>query len=193
LQGGGTTKSVTPTTLGPPFGGFSIALSLLTVCILKNVNLQTDESTVCITPCSSELNLPPAFRAFLLRLLFDPEDGGDMFLRNVALSPNYTALQPKERILPSHSRENQLQIQLPSARLAGMNATSLFGQNRLSCRLIRGSDAAPRSVHTSGKSDVGFDFLCLESWLAPHGLLTCILHCSLQGILRRNGSNTLVC
>jgi hypothetical protein len=29
-----------------------------------------------------------------LGLLFDSEDGGDMFLRIVGLSPNYTALQP---------------------------------------------------------------------------------------------------
>jgi hypothetical protein len=29
---------------------------------------------------------------FLLGLPFDPEDGRDMFLRNIWLSPNYTAL-----------------------------------------------------------------------------------------------------
>jgi hypothetical protein len=28
----------------------------------------------------------------MLVSIFDPEDGGDMFLRNVALYPNYTAL-----------------------------------------------------------------------------------------------------
>lgn len=63
-QRGGTTKSVTPTTYGLPFGGFSIALSLLTICILKNVNLQKDESTVYITPYISERNLQPAFGVF---------------------------------------------------------------------------------------------------------------------------------
>jgi hypothetical protein len=51
-------KSVTPTIHGPPFDGFSIALSLLTVCILKNINLEADECTVYKTPCTSELNLP---------------------------------------------------------------------------------------------------------------------------------------
>jgi hypothetical protein len=41
---------------------------------------------------------PSIFAAFLigllswLSLLFYPEDGGDMFLRNIALSPSYTAL-----------------------------------------------------------------------------------------------------
>jgi hypothetical protein len=29
---------------------------------------------------------------FLLFSLFDPEDGGDMFVRNVMLAPNYTAI-----------------------------------------------------------------------------------------------------
>jgi hypothetical protein len=65
------------------------------------------------TPCSSEgaqhfgganqrkkqhweaensATLPPDSTDFLLGLLSDPEDGSDMFLRNVGLSPNYMAL-----------------------------------------------------------------------------------------------------
>jgi hypothetical protein len=36
---------------------------------------------------------PPAFAGFVYGLFFDPGDGGDIFLRNVDLSPNYTALQ----------------------------------------------------------------------------------------------------
>jgi hypothetical protein len=39
--------------------------------------------------------LLPAFVGFLLGLLFDPEDEGDMFLRNIGLSPYYTALQAR--------------------------------------------------------------------------------------------------
>jgi hypothetical protein len=31
---------------------------------------------------------------FLLGLLFIPEDEGEMFLRNVLMSPNYATLQP---------------------------------------------------------------------------------------------------
>jgi hypothetical protein len=31
----------------------------------------------------------------LFGLLFDPEDADDLFLRNVVLNPNYTALQPR--------------------------------------------------------------------------------------------------
>jgi hypothetical protein len=35
-----------------------------------------------------------ASAGFLPGLHFDPEDGGDMFLLNIRLSPNYTAQQP---------------------------------------------------------------------------------------------------
>jgi hypothetical protein len=48
-----------------------------------------------VTPCSSELSLPPASAVLLLGLFFGPEDGGDMFIRNVGLSPIYTASQPR--------------------------------------------------------------------------------------------------
>jgi hypothetical protein len=42
-----------------------------------------------------KIDLQPASIGFLLGLHFDPEDEGDMFLRSVWLSPNYTALQPR--------------------------------------------------------------------------------------------------
>jgi hypothetical protein len=42
----------------------------------------------------SQVRAEPA--GFLLGLIFKPEDGGDMFFRNVGLSPNYTAFQPME-------------------------------------------------------------------------------------------------
>jgi hypothetical protein len=38
-------------------------------------------------------SLPPDSAGFLLGLLFNHEVGGEMFLRNVWLSPNYMALQ----------------------------------------------------------------------------------------------------
>jgi hypothetical protein len=42
----------------------------------------------------------------LLRLLFDPVDGGDVFLRNVCLlSPDYTAI-PEDRSFHNHRCEN---------------------------------------------------------------------------------------
>jgi hypothetical protein len=37
-------------------------------------------------------NLPAASGSFCLRSLFDPEDGGDIFLRNVLFYSNYRAL-----------------------------------------------------------------------------------------------------
>jgi hypothetical protein len=38
--------------------------------------------------------------ASLLGLLFNPENGGDIFLRIVRLSPKYMALQPRRRQPP---------------------------------------------------------------------------------------------
>jgi hypothetical protein len=43
----------------------------------------------------SKMRQQPVFGNFLLCLLFDSEDGGDMLLRNVGLSHSYQALQPK--------------------------------------------------------------------------------------------------
>jgi hypothetical protein len=44
---------------------------------------------------------------FLLDLFFDPEDGGDMFLRNVCcLSTDYTSYIPEDITLYTHRYEN---------------------------------------------------------------------------------------
>jgi hypothetical protein len=56
-----------------------------------------------ITPCSPLKSQPTRlatyFHAGIFLGLFDPDDGGDMFLRNVAwLSTDYTALYPTERL-----------------------------------------------------------------------------------------------
>jgi hypothetical protein len=47
--------------------------------------------------------LPPASVGFLLDLFFDPKDGGDIFLRNVGLSPKYAVLHPEDRTVRNHS------------------------------------------------------------------------------------------
>jgi hypothetical protein len=41
------------------------------------------------------LTLSPVSACILLGSLFDPEEGGDMFLRNIGLSHNYTAFEPR--------------------------------------------------------------------------------------------------
>jgi hypothetical protein len=45
------------------------------------------------------LSLPPASAGFMLDSPFSPEDGSSMFLGNVGLSPNNTALTVRETIL----------------------------------------------------------------------------------------------
>jgi hypothetical protein len=46
--------------------------------------------------------LPPLSATFLIGVLFDLEDGPDMYLRNVGLSPNHTALQPQKTLHFTH-------------------------------------------------------------------------------------------
>jgi hypothetical protein len=47
----------------------------------------------------AECSLPSASADFLLGLIFDLEDGGDMFLRKIGLSPNYVALNAEDHTL----------------------------------------------------------------------------------------------
>jgi hypothetical protein len=46
------------------------------------------------------LSFPPAFIAFLLGLLFDPEGGGDRLLQNIGLFPNYMVKKKKGKVVP---------------------------------------------------------------------------------------------
>jgi hypothetical protein len=78
----------------------------LKVCPATEENIRTFEQALCrcciLTPCSSERVrhfggehtisvFPPASDGFFLGLLFDPEDRGDILLRNDWLSPNYNS------------------------------------------------------------------------------------------------------
>jgi hypothetical protein len=45
---------------------------------------------------SFHLKLQPVSDGSLLGIFFGPQDGGDMFLQYIGLSPNYTALQPRK-------------------------------------------------------------------------------------------------
>jgi hypothetical protein len=82
-----------------------------------------------VPPCSSENNRrfggiyrlhflrcagSLIFARFLHGLLFDHEDGDDVFLQNAGLFPNYTALQPRRTpssyisLLSQHTRRRKL-------------------------------------------------------------------------------------
>jgi hypothetical protein len=60
---------------------------------------QTKQETIR-SGWKTKLNSPSVSIGFLLGLLFGPEDGGDMFFRNVGLSSNYTALQSSDKQSP---------------------------------------------------------------------------------------------
>jgi hypothetical protein len=67
----------------------------------------------------------------VVSLFFYPEDGGDMFLRNVGLTPNKTVLQPMERNLhssdtqPQHIKYLQSVTTVSCTRLHGSNLTAI--------------------------------------------------------------------
>jgi hypothetical protein len=74
-------------------------------------------------------------------LLFDPEDGSNMFLRNIAVPPNSTALKPKGRSLYSppvvcvyllfvafEIRTHAQPIMKPNSRSAACHAHGIFIQ-----------------------------------------------------------------
>jgi hypothetical protein len=56
--------------------------------------------SVRLSRLQAHLSCSPASAGFLFNLLFDPEDGGDMFLRNFGLCPKYTVLQPSRPYSP---------------------------------------------------------------------------------------------
>jgi hypothetical protein len=63
----------------------------------------------CVT-FNLKLSFLSASAGFLLCLLFDPEDVGDMFLQNIGLSPCYTACQSK-KLYYSQSQLRKPQLQ----------------------------------------------------------------------------------
>jgi hypothetical protein len=55
------------------------------------INIMPPSSGMRPAESGDNLDFSPSSAGFLLNLLFDPEDGGDMFLRNISLCPNYAA------------------------------------------------------------------------------------------------------
>jgi hypothetical protein len=64
----------------------------LTSSLLRTIHQHSVLS--CPQHISPHFTFPSDSSASLFSLHFHPEDGGDMFVRNIGLSPNYTALQP---------------------------------------------------------------------------------------------------
>jgi hypothetical protein len=58
-----------------------------------------------VSQARNQLSLTPDSAGLLLDLLFDPEDRGGMFLRNVALSQSYMAIQPRRVFIPDKAFE----------------------------------------------------------------------------------------
>jgi hypothetical protein len=95
----------------------------------------------------------------LLGLFLDPEDGGDMFLRNISLSWNYTMLQP--RILYCSKRPMHFSsppcmsylFTLISTLLQALSYTAIFlfaSKNTLLCLVYNEcntSECNPLKVH----------------------------------------------
>jgi hypothetical protein len=55
----------------------------------------SEEHTVSPSGSKLRCSSPPASPGCLFGLVFGPEDGGGIFLQNIALSPKYIGLQSK--------------------------------------------------------------------------------------------------
>jgi hypothetical protein len=66
-----------------------VGFEVFTAVVMKSIIFRD------VTPCSL-FCLPPAYLLVLAEIFFDPEDGGDMFLRNFCcVSTDYTASHPR--------------------------------------------------------------------------------------------------
>jgi hypothetical protein len=64
-----------------------VGFEVLTAVVMKSTIFWDITQNIC---------LPPAFTLISCSAIFDPEDGGDMFLRNVgSYSTDYKALYPR--------------------------------------------------------------------------------------------------
>jgi hypothetical protein len=81
------------------------SINIIASEVLTPVSIKTRSSDFYCRPVQDEnkLSLPPASTGFFFALLFCPENGGNMFLRDVMFSPNYKALQPRMQCSSNHN------------------------------------------------------------------------------------------
>jgi hypothetical protein len=85
-----------------------------------------------VTPCS-----PASLEGFLIGLLFDHEDRGEMFLRNISrLLPDYTALYPRS-FNPSLLWKSQIQEVVNGLATLAISSSPLQIHKLVSLRIWR--------------------------------------------------------
>jgi hypothetical protein len=84
----------------------SLSLKNDLMCVVMRCGSEKPSFRRNISLSSSGFKRRRASAVFLLILIFDPENGGDIFLRNVRMSPNYTHYNPENRTLHSNHCEN---------------------------------------------------------------------------------------
>jgi hypothetical protein len=71
------------------------AMFIFYVLHKNSINKAGFEVLTAVTMMTAKLCLLPGCAAFLLGLLFNPVNGGDMYSRSIEFPPSYTAVQPR--------------------------------------------------------------------------------------------------
>jgi hypothetical protein len=63
--------------------------------VVRRVRYYLDLQCQKVSQARTQQKLAICFAGFMADLLFDPDDGGSMFLKNVGLPPDYMILEPR--------------------------------------------------------------------------------------------------